>query len=247
MFIKMKGLTLVEIIIALGLSSMIMLSSFYLLQHGLRFYYQQQQKIDDQQQQRYAQYLLTRVIRMAGYLPCGALQHSSFTQLDPPLQIINNFSHKKQPWLTSVAEHSDILQVTAANPKFSLTAYTNRFVFSKPQIISNCNHTMILPVGKTPPAEYRPQFLSSSLQTTWFYLRKDISNSHDGLFMRDSSGRAEEILPHVKQINFSFADSSHHYLSSKHIHNWQQIHYCQVSIVYENQQRQLFTVRLRNT
>ena len=70
------GLSLIELMISLALSSIILLASMHLLQHTSRIYQQQQQYIQILEKIRYLEFIFTDTIHMAGFLGCHTFQHT---------------------------------------------------------------------------------------------------------------------------------------------------------------------------
>jgi hypothetical protein len=233
--------------LAITLGTLIILSGFYLLQHSLRIYHQQQLKIDAQQQRYYVQHLMTSIIRMAGYLPCSSLQHEQQSIAEYPIWVMDKSTlQKNQRWLNTLVADTPVLQITFASPISQTVSMETTKIVDERSVFTDCEHTRLLSAGAHLSLVVNRQGLLSPLYTYWFYLRQSTDQQGSGLFMRTSNGRAEELIDAIKQLHFSFAGENKHFVQAAHIENWYSVHYCKVTIDYENGPSQTFTVRLRN-
>jgi len=67
-----KGFSLIELLVAMAIASVLMAGIFTFYHHQLKTHVTQQEMVDMQQDARAAMYMMTREIRMAGYDPQNA-------------------------------------------------------------------------------------------------------------------------------------------------------------------------------
>jgi len=67
-----KGFSLIELMVAMGIASILMAGIYTFYHHQLKTHITQQEMVDMQQDARAAMYMMTREIRMAGYDPQNA-------------------------------------------------------------------------------------------------------------------------------------------------------------------------------
>ena len=74
---KNCGLTLIELLIALTLSSLVLLMAYSLLAYRQRYLQIHQQQIHQQQNKQFTQFILRQAIWQAGFFGCRSLANSS--------------------------------------------------------------------------------------------------------------------------------------------------------------------------
>lgn len=70
------GLSLIELMISLTISSVILLACDHLLLHSIRTYHQQQQYIASVEKIRYLEFIFTQAVHLAGFLGCHTIQQA---------------------------------------------------------------------------------------------------------------------------------------------------------------------------
>lgn len=173
---KNCGLTLIELLIATVLSSLILLTAYSLLNYQQHYFQKHQQQIQVEQNKRFAQFILSQTIWQAGFLGCRSL---STSQLDNHLTN-NNFISQQKPivaifayqaignsWrpalptginakpgtdvlqLVYMQPHNTALSVAMTNPAEAITV--NNASLFKPNdrvIISDCEQADLFTISK---------------------------------------------------------------------------------------------------
>lgn len=238
---RLRGFSLAEVMIVLALSSALLLSGFYLLQHTSSIYHAQQQRLHSYATERYVQHRLTQSIRMAGLLPCGHINNQTPT--------ITAISTTPPPsWLTTAVPNNDILQLNFANPKLSYLSKAMKSTHSilemlpaiklrkqQTYVISDCHHTDFFSTATPLHHLFGQHSMLSVLQTLYFYVRKSTDGASDALFVRDQTGRSEELATNITQFKVLFIKNAANSITAVH-----------VKIRYTNNLAQDFIVRLRN-
>ncbi len=102
------GLSLIELMIALSISSVILLASVHLLQHTIKNYQQQQRYIQTLEKIRYLEFIFSRTIHMAGFFGCHTIQHTHINNNLKNLLLLNPYSHDLKNFPTAlIAYHVD--------------------------------------------------------------------------------------------------------------------------------------------
>lgn len=249
---SLKGFSLIEIMIVLALSSSLLLSGFYLLQHSSTLYHSQQQRLHSYATERYVQYRLSKSIRMAGFLPCSTLNKQS-----PTLSAIT--STPPPAWLQTPIPNNDILKINFANPKISYLTQAMHTAHSPLQmsptltrqkkqllILTDCHRFEFFTHSKPLQHTYPKHSALSFLQTQWFYLRQSTDGTDTALFMRDQTGRSEELIEGVTQFKALLSIDGQHFIVSNNTQMWRNAIAVKIEIHYKNSLSQDFSVRLRN-
>lgn len=248
------GFSLVEVMLVLALSSGVMLSGFYLLQHSVQLYHQQQNTLEANNGQRYVQHILSYAVRMAGYLPCNTLQHLQAHLL--PITVI-------QPpyprWLKTVSRKSEVLKINFADPKLhylsedmqaphSTLAITPGLALKQHRtyVLTDCEHISLFSSDQKIHTLYKKNSIITPLLTRWFYLRPSTNDDSSALFMRDETGRSEELLNHVDNFRLWFSENKQAFVKATQIHDWYKISAVKIQLETMHHHFQTFIIRLRN-
>ena len=252
MRLSLKGFSLIEILIVLALSSSVLLSAFYMLQHTSSLYHHQQQRLHAVATERYAQYLLSKSIRLAGFLPCGSLNQQStdlvaISTITPP------------SWLTTPIPNSQVLKIDYANPKVSYLTQamhspqselhmSPKLTIPKNQwlVISDCQQLAFFSRAQPLQQAFPKHSMLSYLETQWFYLRSSTDGSGTALFMRNQTGESEELIDGVTQFRSLFSIDGQHFVTSNDVNSWRNAKAVEIQIHYQHDLTQDFIVRLRN-
>lgn len=232
---KIKGLSLIELMIVLTLSSGVVFSGFYLLQHTAIFSQKQRDQTNSMQQQRYAQAMITKLIRMAGYLPCG--NQTGFVGIEgTDNSILLRFADPKFRVLTQnmQSNHSSL----HIQPKLKNKANTDL-------VITDCQTTNIVPRYSQLTKVFNQNSLVSTIKSYQVYFAKMSGTNEYAIYLREQSGRSEQLISHVKQWSLSYSTDNVHFVPARSIIHWQDVKAVKVVIEYLKDQQEFYS-RLRN-
>jgi prepilin-type N-terminal cleavage/methylation domain-containing protein len=270
------GMTLLELLIGLVISSILFLAAYAVLQHNFHSKHTLEQKINEQQSARYTQHVLSQAICMAGYFGCHRMQAS---QIRSSLRSLIRLRSYNQALPTAFHATSDTTNDTlfvyhlAANAiqlsqpmqsnKSALTLPSKIFNKNSIVVISDCLHADIFAVSHVEgKASYTISHTVSrdnktdefsKLYLTGAYIGAFVADQfyvkNQGLYERQINNRSEELLSGVKSMRLSFStqQAAHHFIDTKNFRAWNNVAMVNVRILLNSEKMIHFTVRARNT
>jgi prepilin-type N-terminal cleavage/methylation domain-containing protein len=170
---KNCGLTLIELLIAMLLSSIVLLTAYTLLNYQQHYFAQHKAQIQLEQNKRFAQFMLSNAIRQAGFFGCRSLANSKITNHASDNKSPNNkslvavFAYQAMgsswrpalPAGIKVKPGTDVLAIMYVNPSTAIlstpmlkpTDYislnkTSLFNSGDIVVISDCEHADIFTI-----------------------------------------------------------------------------------------------------
>lgn len=218
---RQRGLTLVEIMLALSLGTVVLLGVVHLLQHNLRLYHQQQMRIGNHDDQRFLIQTLRHAIHMSGYLPCSTIrQRPELDLMD--FQVLSATTLKNtHAWAKGISANTQAFGVSYASPK---TTLLNSSKSKAAKIIDDCVHVLYVNPKHLNEHFFNDGARQADLVQQWFYLRKSTDNLSQGLFMREGK-RSEELAANIKELTItcSHDNQSFHICTKNKAWQWVKI------------------------
>lgn len=272
---KHYGLSLLELLISLIISGVLFLAAYAVLHHSLHSSKKLELTIHKQQSIRYAQYVLTKAIRMAGYFGCHRLQHSQIYSNLKNLSALKTYNQQlPSAFYAQTTKESDSLFVyhLAANAVQLNHAMPTPFSeILMPQklvkrdniiVIGDCQQTDIFSASQvTGKHNIKIWHQLSKLNATDQFSKAYPAGSYIGAFVADQfyihnhglyekqiNNRSEELLTGINSMRLYF--SSHQkptrYLASKQYHAWNNVAFVKVDLILQQHKTWQFIVRARN-
>lgn len=232
---KNCGLTLIELLIAMLLSNVVLLTAYSLLNYQQHYFQQHQQQIQLEQNKRFAQYILSNAIRQAGFFGCRSLANSTITNHSnfDPTKLLAIFAYHAigKSWLPSLPKNikvksgTDVLAIiyedsgtaivttAMSNPSAPLIVTdTSQFKQNDLVVISDCEHADIFTISQINGSKKQIQH-SSPLSKT-YAAPAEIGQlmyylfyiqPDDALYVLDNSAIPEELVDHVSSLKLQFS------------------------------------------
>ena len=168
---KNCGLTLIELLIAMLLSSVILFTAYSLLNYQQHYFAQHQQQVHLEQNKRFAQFVLSNALHQAGYFGCRSLAHSKVTNHSKfdPTKLVAIFAYQAigNSWLPTLpkeikakkgtdvlaiiyeAPHTALLTIPMLNPTDNITLHeTSIFKTGDIAVMNDCDQADIFTISQ---------------------------------------------------------------------------------------------------
>ena len=232
---KNCGLTLIELLVAMLLSSIVLLTAYTLLNYQQHYFTQHKAQIQLEQNKRFAQFMLSNAIRQAGFFGCRALANSKITNhssFDPTklfavfsYQAIGNSWRPSLPRGIKVKPGTDVLAIIYVNPNTALLSTvmlnpadnitlnkTSLFTSGDSVVISDCEQADVFTISQI--NGYKKQLYHSMALSHAYNIPAEVGQlmyylfyiqPDDTLYMLDNSKIPEELVEHIDSLTLLFA------------------------------------------
>jgi type IV pilus assembly protein PilW len=232
---KNCGLTLIELLIAMFLSSVILLTAYSLLNYQQHYFQQHKQKIQLEQNKRFAQFILSNAIRQAGFLGCRSIANSKITNHSnfDPTKLLAIFAYHAigKSWLPSLPKNikvksgTDILAIIYEDPQTSIVTIampnpsspitvmdTSQFKKNDVAVIGDCEHADIFTISKIIDSKRQLQHptpfnkaYATPAEVGQLSYYLFYIQPDDALYVLNNSAIPEELVDHVSSLKLQFS------------------------------------------